>query len=182
MVAIKGVVTVRQAHLRDAPYLPAVERSAGQLFRSTRDLAWIADDVVQSVEEHQALIERGFSWVAVDDADIPVGFMNAERMGNTLHVWEFAVQADHQRRGVGRQLLAHGIAVARQKGLASISLTTFRDIPWNGPFYERCGFRAITCGVPAVLQDILDAEVRRGLPRDRRCVMVLTLRSDPSSR
>ena len=32
---------------------------------------------------------------------------------------------------------------AAGNGYASVTLTTFRDVPWNMPFYERLGFRVI---------------------------------------
>jgi hypothetical protein len=32
---------------------------------------------------------------------------------------------------------------AAAEGLDAVTLTTFRDVPFNDPFYERCGFRVI---------------------------------------
>jgi hypothetical protein len=34
-------------------------------------------------------------------------------------------------------------AAIRAHGFAAITLTTFRDVAWNGPYYERCGFRTL---------------------------------------
>ncbi|EST37103.1 hypothetical protein N566_14850, partial [Streptomycetaceae bacterium MP113-05] len=28
-------------------------------------------------------------------------------------------------------------------GLPALTLTTFADVPWNAPYYERCGFRPL---------------------------------------
>ena len=56
--------------------------------------------------------------------------------------------------------------------LAAVTLTTFSDIAWNGPFYRRNGFEdlqeeELTEGLRAVL----DAERAAGLPMTRRGAM-----------
>jgi hypothetical protein len=33
---------------------------------------------------------------------------------------------------------------ARYRGLPAVTLTTFRDVPWNGPFYAKLGFRELS--------------------------------------
>jgi hypothetical protein len=33
---------------------------------------------------------------------------------------------------------------SRSHGFDAVTLTTFRDVPWNGPFYEKLGFRPLT--------------------------------------
>jgi len=80
---------IRQTKPADAPFLPAVERSAGEVFRAIPSLAWIADDDDQSVETHLAQITVGTSWVATDDADVPIGFLIGEVFDRELHIEEF---------------------------------------------------------------------------------------------
>jgi GNAT superfamily N-acetyltransferase len=46
----------------------------------------------------------------------------------------------HARQGLGRVLLDHACEWARGNGLKAVTLTTFANIPWNAPNYERCGF------------------------------------------
>ena len=41
--------------------------------------------------------------------------------------------------------------------LPAVTLTTFRDVPWNAPFYARLGFRVIEALSPG-LQAIRDHE------------------------
>jgi GNAT superfamily N-acetyltransferase len=51
-------------------------------------------------------------------------------------------------------------------------LTTFRDVPWNRPFYERLGFRVVAgAELSAALRAIVEDETRRGLDPSRRIVM-----------
>ena len=38
------------------------------------------------------------------------------------------------------------IALARAKGAGAVYLSTFRDPPWNAPFYRKMGFRDVARG------------------------------------
>jgi len=61
---------------------------------------------------------------------------------------------------------------AAAAGYESVSLTTFRDIPWNMPFYARLGFSAVPDSkLTPALRGVLDDESRRGLDSSRRVVM-----------
>jgi GNAT superfamily N-acetyltransferase len=167
---------IRNARAEDATVLPDVERSAGQAFLSIPDLAWIADDDVQSVARHLALIAGGYAWVAVEN-ETPIGFISAEKTEDALHIWELSVHADFQGRGIGRALIARAAGVAKADGLSAVTLTTFRDVAWNEPFYKSLGFQTLPAdAMPKRIQVILDDEAAHGLPRERRCGMMLRLR------
>ena len=58
---------------------------------------------------------------------------------------------------------------AAGRGLPALTLTTFRSVPWNGPYYARCGFRELpSTEITPGLVDVLAAEVAIGLdPADR---------------
>jgi GNAT superfamily N-acetyltransferase len=149
-----------------------MERSAGEAFRQIPDLAWIADDTVQSEERHLQLIEGGTAWVAVGATGVPVGFLCGELLDGNLHIWELAVASDYQRRGIGRRLLDRAKHWAAQRNIAELTLTTFRDIPWNEPFYRSQGFATLLPGeLTQTLRDVLASEIDAGLPAERRCAM-----------
>ena len=64
------------------------------------------------------------------------------------------------------------IAWANRAGHPAVTLTTFRDIPWNAPFYARAGFRVLASaelgpGLAALVRD----EAARGLDPSERVVM-----------
>lgn len=167
---------IRAATGSDASSLPDVERSATELFRTVPALAWIADDDVLSPEVHLRFIAAGTAWVAVDDTGKVRGFLSAEQFGQVLHIWELAVHRDCQGRGYGRALVSHAIAHARRQRLSAVTLTTFRDLPWNGPFYGRLGFDAIeSSALDERLTAVLEHEREIGLPVHLRCAMRLTL-------
>lgn len=50
----------------------------------------------------------------------------------------------HARQGVGRTLIARAAEWAREHGFTALTLTTYVDVPWNGPYYERLGFRYLS--------------------------------------
>lgn len=168
---------VRRATLADTVFLPEIERSAARAFRVLRDLGWTPCDFVESVEEHAASIARGTLWVAEADGNI-VGFLTADIKDAELHIDEFDVQLEYQRRGIGRLLLAAAVDFARDRGFEALTLTTFLGVPWNEPFYKSVGFQVVDkTDLSARLQAILDLEAEQGLPRKKRCAMRMTFRS-----
>jgi hypothetical protein len=99
------LIRVRPTRGTDIGRLEAVERSATTLFRTLPDLAWIADDHVAGPDTHRTAVAQGLSWVAVDAADQPIGFLIAAvEDGADLHVMELSVAADHQGRGLHRRV------------------------------------------------------------------------------
>jgi GNAT superfamily N-acetyltransferase len=172
-------VQIRHAVAADAALLPDIERSAGELFRTIPDLAWIAGDEVMSAEAHLEHIAQGTVWVAQEEGGALIGFLTAERAGDELHIWEFAVHAGHQGHGVGRQLMEAAEAYTRREGLSALTLTTFRGVPWNEPFYARLGFETLEdAAIGDRLSAILRDEVLKGLPGERRCAMRRMRRTD----
>ena len=73
-------------------------------------------------------------------ADQVVGFACNSEHDDELHLEELAVLPDYGRRGIGRALVEASLALAQTRQMRNLTLTTFADIPWNGPFYQRIGF------------------------------------------
>jgi GNAT superfamily N-acetyltransferase len=167
-------ICIRLATRSDAVLLPAIEASAGALFRTLADLAWIADEPIGTADEFLPLIAAGTVWVA-DEADAGlVGELRGEIFDDALHIAELAVAMAFQRRGLGRRLLDAAAGAARARGMRSLTLTTFRHVAWNAPFYARYGFVELSgAKLDARLRETVRAEEARGLPN--RCAMRLTL-------
>ncbi|HCC5988535.1 MAG: GNAT family N-acetyltransferase [Enterobacter cloacae] len=166
-------ITVRPTRPGDVTALPAIERAAGERFRDYPELAWLAEGEVISAEQHLDYAERGLSWLALAN-DQPVGFILAELHASSLFIVELSVHLDWQGKGIGRRLIACVADQARKRGLASLTLTTFRDVPWNAPFYARLGFEMITTLTPE-LREKREEETAHGLAYDARCAMRLPL-------
>ena len=168
------MIPVRPTRGTDIDRLEAVERSAATLFRALPDLAWLADDRTAGPEAHARAVAQGLSWVAVDEADQPVGFLIAAVEDTDLHILELSVSAEHQGRGAGRALMAAARQEAEVRAKQALTLTTFSTVPWNAPFYARLGYGALTFAeTPAYLRETLAAEAAHGLTD--RVAMRLTL-------
>ena len=166
-------ITVRPTRPGDVASLPAIERAAGERFREDPCLAWLADGEVISAEQHLEYAERGLSWLALAN-DQPVGFILAEAHPSSLFIVALSVDLDWQGKGIGRQLIACVADHARTLGLASLTLTTFRDVPWNAPFYARLGFEKMTTLTPELRQK-REEETAHGFAYETRCAMRLPL-------
>jgi len=70
----------------------------------------------------------------------PVGLCRIDAVDGKAHLEQLSVHPDHARRGLGRALLRAGCDWARARGYDDITLATYRDVPWNGPFYASEGF------------------------------------------
>ncbi len=152
----------------------ASRSSAGTLFRTLPELAWVADEPLASAESFLSLIAAGTVWVAQDSRGTIVGELRGEIAGDVLHVLELAVAHDAQRRGVGRRMLDAAVEAARTYGLGALTLTTFRHVAWNAPFYARYGFAELSdSDLDTRLREFLRAEEAHGLPN--RCAMRLPL-------
>ncbi|WP_236793951.1 GNAT family N-acetyltransferase [Amycolatopsis sp. GM8] len=133
---------IRAADIADLSRLREIERSAGEIFRDI-GMAAIADDeppTVETLARHQS---AGLAWVAVDTDDQPVAYLTAEPIDRNWHIEQVSVHADHARRGIGRVLLEHTARRAMVAGTPALTLTTFADVPWNAPYYERLGFHRL---------------------------------------
>lgn len=162
---------LRAGEKGDLPSLVAVEQSAAQVFRHCADLAWLADGECLSLQAHEEAILQGYHWVAVKDG-MPIGFTLAAEMGRNLHLREVSVRLDWQGKGVGTALIQRVLSVARERGFSGVTLTTFRDVPWNAPFYRTLGFlESAPATLSPELKAVLDAEAAHGFPPDRRCAM-----------
>jgi GNAT superfamily N-acetyltransferase len=118
--------------------------------------------------------EDGRAWVAVDEADVVVGFAIAKVVGGEGHLDELAVLPAFGRRGVGRALVDAVVRWTTAVGMDAVTLSTFRDVPFNAPFYERLGFHALDVLTPE-LQGVVDEETAFGLDPSLRVVMRRTI-------
>ncbi len=170
------MISIRAASERDADDLPEIERSSGAVFREWPGLEWIADDTVQSADQHRALIAQGVALVAKDEEAGAVGFLNGELTPDGLHIWQIAVHHDWQGQGIGRRLIAAVRQVAEERGAKALVLTTFKDVPWNEPYYRRLGFHTLAEGaITTRLLKVLENEGKAGIPVELRCAMVMPL-------
>lgn len=114
----------------------------------------------------------GLVWIASDPEGLPAGFAVAAVIDGAAHLDELSVHPSHGRRGLGRMLALAVCEWAKQSGYKAVTLSTFIDIPWNRPFYERLGFRSLAEGeLGPGLRRARGREASAGLPPEKRVCM-----------
>ncbi len=121
--------------------LQEIERTAAELFRDT-GLIDIDRMAVVSLTDHIAAIKAGLSFVCEVDSRI-AGFAIGEWQERDAYLHELDVDPAFQKRGVGTALVRAFVDAARATGAGDIYLATFRDPPWNAPFYRKLGFEDV---------------------------------------
>jgi GNAT superfamily N-acetyltransferase len=163
----------RLAVQADLDSLPHIERSAAGRF-ATSEIPSAAELPVSPASAWVPALQAGTLWVIEEEGQV-VGFLAATAVGEALHIEEIDVRVDRQGRGYGRKLMEAALARARALGLREVTLTTFRDIPWNGPFYRSFGFVEVSWDTDARLAGLRAKEQELGLDLSRRCAMALSL-------
>jgi GNAT superfamily N-acetyltransferase len=171
----RGAWSLRLARPEDAEAMPAIERAAADLFTHDPGLEGFDPDDTWEIPDLQRLIRRGHSLVAHVGEEM-AGFLVAQPFSRELHIWEMNVHPRFGRRGIGAGLVRAAQIDARNTGFRALTLTTFRDLPWNAPFYGRLGFEEVTAldAHPRLAGELAN-EVDDGLPADRRCAMICFL-------
>lgn len=174
-------VNIRAGTEADIEQICQIDTDASSRFASIPALADLADGSHGPLEpaKVQDWLANGGVYVAQNDQGL-VGLIAVQKRDGVLYVAELSVNESQQGRGLGGMLLGQVFDQARQmarrdgKDTARVSLTTFPDVPWNGPWYRRRGFREVdpqTLGlwhVEKAQQD--DRDLAR--PGYRRCCML----------
>jgi GNAT superfamily N-acetyltransferase len=157
----------------EIPDLVRIDRAAGLLFASTGLIpqaelgAHVPEDVLG------AALTAGHLHTVRDCKGRLAGFALTSVRRSALYLDQISVHPDHGRKGIGAALLARVIAEAKERGLKPVLLSTFRDPPWNAPFYKRRGFRILPRRrYETWMLQIEEAQAERGLDVSKRCFMI----------
>lgn len=162
------MVVFRPALLEEIETIRALERASAQRFVGLMDA--LAADEPSPASILAIRIADGGLVVAVEDEAV-VGFAMFRRVESRAYVEQLDVLPAFAGRGIGAALLDEVSRQARAAGLDGLSLSTFREVPWNAPYYRRLGFgevAALTPGMAAIREEHL----ARGLDEDARVLMV----------
>ena len=166
----RSEVRVRLADAGDAEQLTSVEAAAGERFRSVPGLEFVADhDPSIAPDLLEPALDEGRVWVA-EAKDQVVGYAFALDLEGQPHLEQISVLPDWSGRGVGRALIDAVAAWAAPRA-ASLTLATYREVPWNAPLYQHLGWvvvpEAEVQADPRLLA-VRDEEAEHGLaPADR---------------
>lgn len=167
--------SLRLARAADAAAMPAIERAAARSFADEPVLAGIDLTATRPEQEYARLIRKGHC-IAAHLGEVMAGFLAAEPFRRELHIWEMDVLPEFQRTGIGSGLVRAALIDARNTGFHAVTLTTFRDVAWNAPFYARLGFAEVTAldAHPRLAGELAN-EADDGLPAHQRCAMICFL-------
>ncbi len=144
---------VRAATVAELPLLVEVELAADRVFDGTGMGPLPPPGSVEELAAAECVLVVG---------DPPVGFARLGRVDGQAHLEQLSVHSDHGGRGVGTALLEAACDWAARSGYRAVTLTTFAEIAWNGPFYEGRGFLPVTDLSPG-LREIRRHEAALGL-------------------
>lgn len=170
---------IRLARPSDLRHLAAIEDAGAPLFEEHFGAAMVpalSSPAPAGAERDLA----GTVLVALVDGEV-VGFAALQAYDLVAHLEQVSVLPDHARRGIGADLVRAAMEEARWAGFDAMSLTTYRDVPWNGAFYRSLGFAEVDR--PAPFQERMRAHERSlGLDEPGPRVVMETTLERPSYR
>ncbi|MFI5715897.1 GNAT family N-acetyltransferase [Nocardia sp. NPDC051750] len=161
---------IREATAADIPALQDIEVRAGESFVAAGMAAVAGDEpLTADVLGEFVLDSRAWLW---ESGGRPMGYLIASILDGNAHIDQVSVLPECRGQRIGRRLIDCAVRWAADRGLRAITLTTFTEVAWNGPYYERLGFRYLepaeeTPGLRAVRSE----EIAHGLDRWPRACM-----------
>jgi GNAT superfamily N-acetyltransferase len=147
--------SIRDATVDDIPAMHVVRMSVRENVLSPRLASVITAASYRAMLEH-----RGCGWVC-ESADAIVGFSVADL--EAQNIWALFVDPEHERRGIGRELLERAVVWLFDRGVEKIWLSTESGSRAEA-FYRAAGWHAAEARAPAA-----DGEVRFELHADMQC-------------
>ncbi|GAA3377152.1 GNAT family N-acetyltransferase [Streptomyces sannanensis] len=170
---------IRPAEWGDLASLPELQLAAGEAFRGI-GMADVADNPPQTVEELAVFQRAGRVWVGVDSVGTPMGFVAVDLLDGCAHIEQVSVHPSAGGRGLGRRLIDHVASWAADMRLPALTLSTFRTVPWNAPYYRRLGFSELEAEqITPGLRSAMEAEAALGLDLSTRVCMRRSVRQGP---
>ena len=160
---VQAGYAIISAESRHIPLLNAIELAAAKIFPDK----YLPEHILSEKLPRDVLLAaqgQGLLWVAVDAGGSPVGYVLVQAVDGMALLAQVDVHPDHGRQGLGTALIRHAMRRIREQGFSECYLTTFSDIAWNAPFYEKLGFGIVGEAVmPQAIAEILREEQERGL-------------------
>ncbi len=130
--SLSPVPEIRPVRPDELTLLPALEEAADAVFEPLG---------IGPLPGPGTVEEFAGALVVLVAGDPPVGLCRIDAIGQGgAHLEQLSVHPDHAGRGIGRALLRSACGWARAQGHTDLTLATYRDVPWNGPFYATEGF------------------------------------------
>lgn len=133
---------IRPARPDELVLLPALEAAADTKFERLGIGPLPGPGTVEEFAAALVVLVAADPPVGLCRIDAVDGIDGADRADDRpgAHLEQLSVHPDHAGRGIGRALLRAGCDWAAARGYRELTLATYRDVPWNGPFYASEGF------------------------------------------
>jgi len=162
---------IRRPHPHEIKLLPQIESVADLRYRRM-GLGQVVEMPPASLASLEAGRREGRLWVAASALNRPIGFALMKFPGGTAWLDQLSVLNRWQGLGYGSALIDRTAAAARDLGHRALYLSTYRDVPWNAPYYVRRGFEEVPRGDwPHAFRMRAMTENRQGHPPWRRTIM-----------
>ena len=163
--------TIRLGKFDDLATLQDLERAAGAPF-AEYGMSSIADDDPISIDLLADYCRDERLWVCVDTMDHPIAYIIVDIVDECGHIEQVSVHPTQSGRRIGHALIETVAEWASHRKLQALTLTTFSEIPWNAPYYERLGFEIVPHAEQSPgLRRIRNLEREHGLDRWPRVCM-----------
>jgi GNAT superfamily N-acetyltransferase len=131
-------VNVRPGRPADIESMQQIEIAAGSLFAEI-GMHDVAEDGAHETQLLVGYVAAGRAWVAEVDG-VVCGYALVDVLDAQAHLEQVTVPPGYSRRGIGRVIIDRVAEWAGGQGYTTMTLLTFRDVAWNGPYYRRLGF------------------------------------------
>lgn len=165
------MIQLRDGRIEDMLRIQEIEQASSRRFARI-GMAEIAADAPTSSATLSARIGSRDLVVAADAKDIPIGFAMFSEVDACGYIEEMDVLPSHAGRRIGAALIDEIGRRSEARGLSALLLSTFRDVPWNAPYYRRLGFETIEDkAVSLAMARIRRDHMARGLDEKNRVFM-----------
>lgn len=132
-------------------------------------------ELTAAVDAHRVLVIDGHSSGA-GDSDL-VAWLWVGLADGDLLIEQVSVDPSCRGRRLGTRLISLAVKHAQDRGFAGVCLTSFLDVPWNGPLYRGLGFLPLdAANLGPDLRAVRAAEQDAGLDVAPRAAFRLPLR------
>lgn len=129
---------IRRATEQDFSKLADVENRADQLFSAIPGFENFLAFPDMTAKDYLNLPSSHQTWVY--ESDTILGLASTYDMDDAIYLAQLSVDPAHQGTGIGIKLLETVCKTARTAHKTGVVLCTFKNIPWNAPFYKNRGF------------------------------------------
>lgn len=139
----RGVrMRIRPARPNELEQLARIEHEADRVF-AVVGFDVLSDAPPPAGAQYAKAQSEGRILVAELVSGTLAGFVRTEFVDEMPHLEQVSVLPEHARCGIGRALIAAAEEWAAQRGHPRMTLTTYREVPWNGPYYQRLGWEVL---------------------------------------